>query len=179
MGAPHGPLGIKHRRKKMPKLALVKTDDTPAVLLRIEDHPTAPTIPAHKSGAFKWVPLVKVPGGTDKLSDDGLFWERGVALPSLVDERTNHYLAADVEYVRRSLLAAEGVTVGLGKVRGGTPQARLIALSIKASNAGDVPLSNALAAVHDKLEALKDKIEAAATIRAIKAIDPSEDGHWI
>ena len=88
------------------------------------------------------------------------------------------YQDADAEYVARSLTAAEGVTPGLGKVRGSSPQDRLAALFVKANAAGNTPLANALAAVHEKLDTLKDAIEAAADATALDAIDVTANTHW-
>lgn len=97
---------------------------------------------------------------------------------SLANGKEAKYKEADAEYVGRSLAAAEGVTPGMGKVRGSTPDQRLTALSIKANASGNAPLANALAGVHDKLETLKDGIEGAANMAALDAIDITNNANW-
>ncbi|MCK5133518.1 MAG: hypothetical protein KAR40_15365 [Candidatus Sabulitectum sp.] len=87
------------------------------------------------------------------------------------------YNLADGEYLRRSLLAAEGVKPGNGKVRGGRAKDRLTALSIKANARGNNALRNVLAGVHDKLDALKDIIEASDQV-ALDSFDVTDGPYW-
>jgi hypothetical protein len=81
--------------------------------------------------------------------------------------------------VRRSLLAAETVTPGAGKVRGGTANERLTALSVKAAAQGQSDMIIALAEVHDKLEILQSEIEAAESSSALSTLNVSDDDYWI
>jgi len=93
-------------------------------------------------------------------------------------EREALYDAAVGEYVRRSLVAAETVSAGAGKVRGGSASERLTALSVKAAARGQADMLVALANVHDKLEILQAEIEAAGLSSALAAFDVSDDKHW-
>ena len=106
-----------------------------------------------------------------------------VAVSKTVDdvdiERNALYNEVAEEYVRRSLLAAETVTPGAGKVRGGTANERLTALSVKAAAQGQSDMIIALAEVHDKLEILQSEIEAAESSSALAALNVSDDDYWI
>lgn len=101
--------------------------------------------------------------------------QAGLPAKVLSGTRAQKYQEADAEFVRRSLIAAEANTAGLGKVRGGHPKDRLTAISIKSTGA----LRAALAAVHDKLDTLKDTIEVVADQAALDDIHVTDNIHWI
>lgn len=96
---------------------------------------------------------------------------------TLTSSRERRYNEADVEYVKRSLIAAEAASVGSGKVRGGNPKDRLIAIGVKANAKGQNALKAALADVHDKLDALKDAIEVGDQVY-LDGLDVTDNVHW-
>jgi hypothetical protein len=104
------------------------------------------------------------------------------AIPKTSEDRDGErrllYDQAVDEYVRRSLVVAEAVSAGAGKVRGGTASERLTALSIKATARGQGDMLAALADVHDSLETLQAKIERARSSAALAALNISDDSHW-
>jgi|APSaa5957512535_1039671.scaffolds.fasta_scaffold100925_4 hypothetical protein len=87
--------------------------------------------------------------------------------------------AAEREYIGRSLVAAEGVTTGAGRVFGnGSPKDKLAAISVKANARGNAPMAKALAGVHDKLETLQVTIDATTTQADLDTIDVTDNMYW-
>lgn len=85
------------------------------------------------------------------------------------DVREEQYRAANTEYVKRGL-ALLGV-----KVRGSDPAAALTAAAVKETHRGG-PNASPLAALHDKLDILKDAIEVSADPASI---DVTDGMHWV
>lgn len=86
-------------------------------------------------------------------------------------QKDSMYIEANTEHHAR-LLTLTGV-----KVRGGSATEALLANSIKESHRNG-PNANAIAALHDKLELLKDSIQGAVDQVGLDAIDVTTDGHW-
>ena len=84
--------------------------------------------------------------------------------------RVLRYEEANAEYVRRGV-ALLGI-----KVRGSSPEQVLTLAVVKESYRGG-PKAAPLAALHDKLEGLKDTIEAVDKA-ALDVFDVTADAHW-
>lgn len=90
---------------------------------------------------------------------------------SITRSRPNKYEAANAEYVER------GIILTGAKARGSSPKQALNAMAIKETHRGG-PDASALADLHDKLEILKDAIEAATTQAELDLIDVADNVHW-
>ena len=95
--------------------------------------------------------------------------DQAVAEYATVPARKTKYVEANAEYIKRGV-ALTGV-----KVRGSSPTDALTVAAVKETHRGG-PKANALATLHDKLDDLKDLIEAAADPARI---DVTADAHWI
>jgi hypothetical protein len=98
-------------------------------------------------------------------------YEAVSALEALEERRGDKYAAANAEYVKR------GVALTGAKIRGASAEQALTAVAMKETQRGG-PNASPLAALHDKLDALKDLIEAAPDRVALNAIDVTAAGHW-
>ena len=96
-------------------------------------------------------------------------------LPPLDDQKITKFAAADAEFIRRGLVA-HGKTPGPdGKVRGVMPDKALDAWNARRRNQ---PQADAVDALFNKLDTLKDTIEDAADQAALDAIDIEDNIHW-
>ena len=91
--------------------------------------------------------------------------------PPILITKDDLYRAANAEYVER------GVILTGAKARGSSPKQALNATAIKEIHRGG-PNASSLANLHDKLEVLKDAIEAAPTQAELDLIDVTDAAHW-
>jgi hypothetical protein len=89
----------------------------------------------------------------------------------LNESREELYQAANTEWVTRS------ATLLNLKVRGSSPEQALTARTMREMQRGG-PNANAIATMHDKLDTLKDLIEAAEDQAALDLINVFNNAHW-
>lgn len=109
-------------------------------------------------------------GSTDYQTRQSLTSSDG-AVRTFDEAKDEKYIEANAEYVRRGLVLTGA------KVRGSSAEQALTAIALKETQRGN-PNAATLASLHDKLEALKDLIEAAVDQAALDAINVTDDAHW-
>ena len=119
--------------------------------------------------------IIKFPGGIPSQADQDTWaveYETYLADQQFDVSRLTKYESANAEYVER------GIILTGAKARGSTPKQALNATAIKETQRGG-PNAATLANLHDKLELLKDAIEAASDQAALDAIDVTDNSHWV
>jgi hypothetical protein len=101
----------------------------------------------------------------------------GEALQKLSNDRNRLYNNANIEYIKRSLIAAENVTNGISKIRGGNSKDHLNNIYLKSNTMGSMVLRTALIKVYDNLNDLKDIIETSDQ-SILDNINITDDINW-
>ncbi len=100
------------------------------------------------------------------------------ALQKLIKTRNRLYELANTEYIKRSLIAAENLTPGIGNIRGGNAKDQLMLIFAQANATDDSIMQSILVSVLENFNSLKDIIEITYDQFTLDSFNVEDNTYW-